>query len=97
LLSALSTDNKVLLYADDTSILVSSTNIDEIQLRSKLMLNSLSHWFTCNCLSLNVKKTKLLKFDTINRGNMPTHLKFNDELLHEESHIKFLGMKLISP
>jgi hypothetical protein len=72
--SALSTDDKVLLYADDTSILVSGTN-DEIQLRSKLMLNSLSHWFTCNGLSSNVKKTKLLKFDTINRDNMPTHFK----------------------
>jgi hypothetical protein len=64
--SALSTDNKVLLYADDTNILISGTNIYEIQLRSKLMLNSLSYWFTCNGLSQNVKKTKLVKFDTTN-------------------------------
>jgi hypothetical protein len=40
--SALSTDNKLLLYVNDTSTLVSGTNIDEIQVRSKLMLNSLS-------------------------------------------------------
>jgi hypothetical protein len=58
------------------------------------MLNSLSHWFTSNGLSLNMKKTKFLKFDTINRDNMPTHLKFNDELLHEERHIKFLGIEI---
>jgi hypothetical protein len=37
--SALSTDDK-LLYVDDTNILVSGTNIDEIQVRSKLILNS---------------------------------------------------------
>jgi hypothetical protein len=60
--SALSTDNKSLLYADDASILVSGTNIDEIQERSKLMLNSLSQWFKCNGLTLNSRKTKVLKF-----------------------------------
>jgi hypothetical protein len=25
---------------------------------------------------------------------MPAHIKFNDELLHEESHIKFLGTEI---
>jgi hypothetical protein len=62
-----------LLYADDTSILVSGTNIDEIQERSKLMLNSLSQWFKCNGLTLNSRKTKVLKFETINQDNMPVH------------------------
>jgi hypothetical protein len=46
--SALSTGIKLLLYADDTSILVSGINTDEIQERSKLMLNSLSQWFKSN-------------------------------------------------
>ena len=92
--SALSTDNKSLLYADDTSILVSGINIDEIQERSKLMLNSLSQWFKYNGLSLNLRKTKVLKFETINCDNMPVHLKFNDELLQEETHIKFLGIEI---
>jgi hypothetical protein len=43
--SVQSTNNKLLLYADDTSILVSGTNINEIQVRTKLTLNSLSQWF----------------------------------------------------
>jgi hypothetical protein len=72
---------------DDISILVLGTNIDEIQVRSKLTLNSLSQWFKCNGLPLNLKKTKVLKFDTINRDNILIHLKFNDELLQEEIHI----------
>jgi hypothetical protein len=58
--SAVNTDNKVLLYADDTSMLVSGTNNDEIQFRPRPMLNSLSHWFTCNGLSINVMKTNSL-------------------------------------
>jgi hypothetical protein len=79
--SALSTGNKLVSYADATSILVSGININEIQERSKLMLNSLSQWFIRNGLSLNLRKTKVLKFDTINHDSMPVHLKFNDELL----------------
>jgi hypothetical protein len=68
--SALSPD-KLLLHADNTSILVSGINTDEIQERSKLMLNFLSQWFKSNGLSLNLRKTKVLKFDTINRDSMP--------------------------
>jgi hypothetical protein len=30
-------------------------------------------WFTCNGLSLNLKKTKVLKFDTSNQDNTPIH------------------------
>jgi hypothetical protein len=73
---------------------VSGINIDELQERSKLMLNSLSQWFKCNGLYLNLRKTKVLKFETINCDNIPVHLKFNDELLQEEIHIKFLGIEI---
>jgi hypothetical protein len=89
-----SSDNKLLLYADDTSILVLGTSIDEIQERSKLVLNSINYWFTCNGLSLNLNKTKVLQFDTSNRDSRPIHLKFNDDLLQEETHIKFLGIEI---
>jgi hypothetical protein len=58
------------------------------------MLNSLSQRFKSNSLSLNFIKTKVLKFDTINHNSMPVHLKFNDELLQEEIHIKFLGTEI---
>jgi hypothetical protein len=92
LLSVQSTNNKILLYADDTSILVSGTNINEIQVRTKLILNSLSQWFKCNSLSLNLKKVST--FDTINRGNIPMYLKYNEVLLHEEIHTKFLGTEI---
>ncbi|PNF22769.1 hypothetical protein B7P43_G06670 [Cryptotermes secundus] len=92
--SALNTDDRLLLYADDTSIVVSGIDIDEIQVRSNLVLNSLSRWFAVNGLSLNLKKTKVVKFDTTNRDNMSIHLKFNDEILHQETHVKFLGIEI---
>jgi hypothetical protein len=73
---------------------VSGINIDEIQERPKLTLNSLNQWFKSNGLSLNLRKTKVLKFDIINHDSVPVHLKFNDELLQEEIHITFLGIEI---
>jgi hypothetical protein len=53
--SALNTNNKILLYVDDTSVLVSATNINEIQVKTKIILNSLGLWLKCNGLSVNLK------------------------------------------
>jgi hypothetical protein len=92
LLLVQNTNNKLLLYADDTGILLSGTNINEIQVRAKLILNSVSHWFKCSGLSK--KTTKVLKFNTINGDNVPLYLKYNEVLLHEEIHTKFLGIEI---
>lgn len=36
----------------------------DLQIKSVTILNSLSKWFTINGLSLNLDKTKLMKFDS---------------------------------
>jgi hypothetical protein len=54
--SVQSTNNKLILYADDTSILVSGTNINEIQVKTKLILNTLSQWLKFNGLSQSLNK-----------------------------------------
>jgi hypothetical protein len=90
----LNTDIKLLLYADDTSVLVSGDNIHEIQTKFSHVLNSLNLWFTRNGLSLNMKKTKVLKFETINRGNIPMQLQYKNEVLNDTMNIKFLGLEI---
>jgi hypothetical protein len=49
---------KVVLYADDTSVLVANDNT-ELQLKLHSTLNNISNWFTINGLSLNIEKTNL--------------------------------------
>ena len=54
------------MYADDTTLLCSSS--DPISLQSDLTssLTSIANWFKVNKLTLNVKKTKLMIFGTNN-------------------------------
>jgi hypothetical protein len=82
------------LYADDTSVLISGDNMQEIQTKSRQVLNSPNHWFTNNGLSLNLKKTKVLKFETTKRGNMPLQLYYNSEVLYDAMNIKFLDLEI---
>jgi hypothetical protein len=59
---------------DDTCVSVSGDNIHEIQTKFSHVLNSLNLCFTRNGLSLNMKKTNVLIFETINHGNIPLQL-----------------------
>ena len=58
------------------------------------MLNSLNLWFTSNGLSLNMKKTKVLQFETINHnGNMQMQLQHKDEV-YDAIIVNFLGLEI---
>jgi hypothetical protein len=88
------TDFKLMLYMDDTSILIFGTNVHETQAKLRIVLNTLHYWFTSNGLSLNLKKTKLLKFETTCQKNTPFQLRYKDELLQDETDIRFLWLEM---
>jgi hypothetical protein len=52
----INTDSKFLLFEDDTSVLVSGTNIQKLQTKSIIALNYINNWLMRNGLSLNLKK-----------------------------------------
>jgi hypothetical protein len=56
--------SRPILYADDTSGLISGNSLQNLQIKSVIVLNALSKWFTMNGLSLNLEKTKIMKFDS---------------------------------
>ena len=56
------TDEKILLYADDTAILVSNKHVDVIELKLKTALETISDWLVDNKLSLNLGKTESILF-----------------------------------
>jgi hypothetical protein len=50
------------IYADDTSILVTAKNLKDLQIKVSSTLNHVSNGFSSNGLTLNTEKTNIIKF-----------------------------------
>ena len=96
-----------LLFADDTSFLISGKNLPEVidQLNSEL--HKICYWFRTNELSLHPQKTKFMIFTKnnaiINHEEININLNYNNydenrqDLIHKltsSSTIKFLGVTI---
>jgi hypothetical protein len=90
----INTDFKLMLYTDDTGALIFYNNMHETQAKLSTVLNTLNYLFTSNGVSLNLKKTKLFNFETTYRKNTPFCLSYKDELLQNETNIRFLGLEM---
>ena len=59
-----------LLFADDTNLFASRTNIIQLQDAVTNVLNSIAEWLKVNRLSLNIKKTHFIIFPRENSPNL---------------------------
>jgi len=57
-----STSAHILSFADDTSLIISDTDISTLYQRANVEMNNLFEWFCANDLSLNKNKTKYMVF-----------------------------------
>jgi hypothetical protein len=60
---------KLVLYADDTSVLITAKNYAELKNKVKPVLASMIEWFSANGLALNMEKINIMKFTPSNRLN----------------------------
>jgi hypothetical protein len=60
-------DAQVIGYADDTSLTVWADNAPQLQQKVEQAINALYRWFCQNSMSLNLAKTKVLKYQWINQ------------------------------
>jgi hypothetical protein len=63
---ATDSDTKVALFADDTSIIITSPNQERLQTALSRTLSDINLWFKANFLFLNFNKTYYLQFQTKN-------------------------------
>jgi mannose/fructose/N-acetylgalactosamine-specific phosphotransferase system component IID len=47
------------LFADDTNVLITADNLNDLQIRSASVLNHMREWFAVNGLSPNMDKNKV--------------------------------------
>ena len=82
------------MYADDTTLLVSSTDLNILQNYLNLSLNKIANWFQSNNLTLNIKKTKLMLFGTNRALNKfkDISLTYDNMLIERVEKFKYLGV-----
>ena len=82
-----------ILYADDTSILSSGSDLQKLVREMNRELELISEWFKANKLTLNIDKTYYMVF---HRGRRKfknnIELVINDMKIREEKSMKYLGV-----
>jgi hypothetical protein len=83
-----------ILFADDTSIIITRPNTCELQKANSASLHQLTKWFQENLLILNVSKTYFLQFHNKNQNNLETPITVDSKFINKANHIKFLGLTI---
>ena len=83
---------KIVLFADDTSTIVTYPNQVELKFALQKNLADINSWFKANFLSLNMNKTCILHFRNSNSIENTLAIKYmNISFLNVQS-VKFLGL-----
>ena len=83
---------KILLYADDTSIRVTSPNLENYEKQINKIFMDINYWFKLNQLVLNYYKTHYLQFNTKNSREYILKLNYQGNYVKSSPHTKFLGL-----
>ena len=87
--------SETLLFADDTSISCSHTDIDHLITVLNKELQSVDVWMKANKLSVNISKTKYVIFrPKQKRINTNIPILFDGKVLKQEQSLKFLGVHI---
>jgi hypothetical protein len=85
---------EVVLYADDTSIIITSLNPTDFTNSANEILQDINKWFTTNLLSLNADKIQCMQFGTKTSSLLDLHVKYKNKKIADNSNTKFLGLTL---
>jgi hypothetical protein len=81
-----------ILFAEDTSVLITSYNRSEFNIITEEILQKWDKWFKTKLLSLNFDKTHFIHFKTKNIQTTEIKVKYKDKLINPLNNIKFLGI-----
>jgi len=85
----------VLLFADDTSILITENKYENLNQKIRLTLDCTSRWFKANKLVLNLMKTNIIKFPPSHFLQLQLIIEHNNTTVSEVPDTIFWVCKLI--
>ena len=85
---------KSINFADDTNLIYSNTDIDELFIEVQYDIENVLDWFRSNKLSVNIDKTCYMVFRPRGKNYIPilNEIKVNNTVLKEVKCTKFLGI-----
>ena len=83
-----------MLYADDTSLIITSPNYAEFATKLNNALDVAHEWFKSNLLFLNLSKTTYLQFLTKNRQKLDLNVTLGNNQITSSTNTKFLGLTI---
>ena len=96
-LPSVTTNSKIMMYADDTVLFYSAKKVDEIESSLNEDLRHVNSWVNTNGLSLNPIKTQFMIFGTpqkLSSITEPMCLKLENHSITQVSTYKYLGVYL---
>jgi hypothetical protein len=89
-------NSKLVLFADDTSIIVSNLNLLDFKNDLISSFEKLNVWFNINLLSLNHNKTQYIQFRTTNSPIIQLDISYNNRYILNNTNTRFLGITVDS-
>jgi len=86
---------KLVLYADDTSLIITSSSPTEFATKLNNVLVDAHEWFKSNLLSLNLNKTTYLQFLTKNSQKLDSNITLANNQITSSTNTKFLGLTVV--
>jgi hypothetical protein len=83
-----------ILFADDTSIIISNTNSNQFVSNINLVLNETINWFNSNLLTLNYGKSHFLQFSTRKHKEIQMQITSHNSVIININSIKFFGLNI---
>ena len=86
---------KIILFADDTNLLLNSTNLNDLIATANTEIQKISDWLKINKLSLNIKKTHFILFHFRQKKiTLDFKIKIDNSEVEQATFTKFLGVVL---
>jgi hypothetical protein len=85
-------DNNMVLYADDTSIIISDTNNFNFKTNLSHTFKDINTWFKVNLLTLNFKKTQYLEFRSMNGCSTVNQINYDQGSISSVTETMFLDL-----
>jgi len=85
-------DNDMVLFADDTSIVITDSNRWDFNINASQIFHDINTWFNINLLTLNLNITQYIEFRTKNYHNVNTQITYDHKGITNTTEIKFLGL-----